>query len=94
MTRKKRHRGQAYVEQIVRWIVYHPGKYEKKHSYAATYLEAFSERSSTWGCDKSRAIRFLSRDDAEHVFRQATDGWKDRSYADGFQIVPADTVTT
>lgn len=95
MTRKNRHRGQAYVEPVVYWIVYHPGKHEKKHSYGATYFEAFHEGvSSMWGGDKSRAIRFLSREHAKTTFEEATAGWKDYSYTNGFVIVPADEVTT
>ncbi len=94
MMRKNRHHGQAYVEQNVFWIVYRPGIHEKKHEVRATYFEALSAGSSMWGCDKSRAIRFFSRELAEQTFREATDCWKDRAYADGFLIVPADTVTT
>jgi hypothetical protein len=94
MTRKKRHHGQAYVEPIVHWIVYRPGKAEKKHSYNAVYLEAFSERTSTWGIDKGRAIRFTSRAAAEEAFESTTAGWEDRDLVDSCQIVPSDTVTT
>jgi len=94
VTRKNRHRGRAYVEPVVYWIVYHPGKHEKKHNYSATYFESFNEASTTWSIDKDRAIRFFSREAAEQAFCQATADWEDRGYAEGFEIVPADTVTT
>jgi hypothetical protein len=92
MTRKKRHHGRTYVEPIVYWIVYHPGKNEKKLRHAATYFEAFDERTSTWGVEKARAIRFFSHELAEQAFKEAAAAWKDRAYPDGFMIVPADTV--
>lgn len=94
MTRKNRHRGQGFVETNVYWIVYSPGKHEKKHHYAATYFEALGENFSAWGVDKGRAIRFLTRDAAERTFKEATDCWKDRAHVSRFQIVPADEVTT
>jgi len=93
MTRKK-HRGRAYVESVVHWIVYRPGKHEKKHSYAAVYFESYNETSSVWGIDKGRAIRFLSQTEAQRALDEATVNWKDRDYAESFLIVPSDTVTT
>jgi hypothetical protein len=92
MTRKKR-RGQAYVEPIVHWIVYRPGKDAKKHSYATVYLESYSEASSVWGIDKGRAIRFRSLDDAQRALGDATINWEDHALAESFLIVPSDTVT-
>jgi hypothetical protein len=94
MTRKNRHHGQAYVEQTVFWIVYRPGIHEKKHEVSATYFEGVGETSSTWGCDKSRAIRFFSRELAEQTFRETTGSWKNKEFVDAFVAVPADEVTT
>ncbi len=93
MTRK-RHRGQAYVEPVVHWIVYRPGKNEKKHAYAALYFESYSEASSTWGIDKGRAIRFSSQADAQRAIDRTTANWEDRGLVESLLIVPSDTVTT
>lgn len=89
MTRKKKHRGLAYVEPVVRWIVYRPGKREKKHEYSALYLTSIDNASATsWSIDKRHAIRFLSRDAAECPTNEWR--WQDQT----LQIVPSDTVTT